>query len=117
MHRGLLIQYDSSSIKVIETLPTQITGMEGLLNERIRKLKLELHDVCEAIYISGNKIDMIQSRINSKVPIKEVRLKELEKELLKCKMLIDEMSIQRDALENKIKQLKIELNDEENTKY
>lgn len=117
MHRGLLIQYESSAIRVIETLPTQITGMEGLLNERIRKLKLELHDVCEAIYISGNKIDMIESRINSKVPIKEVRLKELEKELLRYKMLINEMNRQRDVLEIQIKQLKIELNDEENIKY
>lgn len=117
MHKGLLIQYDSSSIRIIETLPTQITGMEGLLNEKIRKLKLELHNICEAKYISATKIDMIHSRLNSKVPISEMRLKELEEKILEYRERIMKLSVEENKLEEEIRQLRIKLNDEENTKY
>ena len=87
----------------------QETGMKYELNNKIIKMKEEIHKICVSIDESQDRIDFINRRISSKVPISDDRKMELENEAKALNSYIASLNRTRSNLENELALVKEDL--------
>ena len=80
----------------------QETGMKYELNNKQIKLKEEIHKICVSIDEAQDRIDFINRRISSKVPISDDRKLELENEAKALNLYIASLSRTREKTEEEL---------------
>ena len=94
----------------MSTVPVyQETGMKYELNNKIIKMKEEIHKICVSIDEAQDRIDFINRRISSKVPISDDRKMELENEAKALNSYIASLNRTRSNLENELALVKEDL--------